>query len=121
MNAFIKVLGPNLKALTPAVKLIAAEPDVWSHLWNDGDKYGPAMTGDATVNAIVDIIATHDYGSDVKSWTRPTPPAGVKQQVWETEIVYDAPKGSGKIDSRLATARGICAGVVGGGVSGWHY
>jgi glucuronoarabinoxylan endo-1,4-beta-xylanase len=121
MNAFIKVLGPKLKALSPPVALIAAEPDVWSHLWNDGDKYGPAMTGDATVSSLVDIIATHDYGSNNKSYTRPSPPSGVKQHVWETEIYYDEPKGSGKIDAGLALARGIYSGVTGGGVSGWHY
>jgi len=121
MNAWIKVLGPKLKALNPPIKLIAAEPDVWSHLWDNGDKYGPAMTGDAAVSAQVDIIATHDYGSNNKSYTRPSPPAGVKQHIWETEIYYDEPKGSGKIDAGLALARGIYSGVTGGGVSGWHY
>jgi glucuronoarabinoxylan endo-1,4-beta-xylanase len=121
MNAFIKVLGPKLKALTPPVALIAAEPDVWTHTWNDGDKYGNAILGDATANSLVEIIATHDYGSNNKSYTRPSPPAGVKQHVWETEIYYDEPKGSGKIDAGLAMARGIYSGVTGGGVSGWHY
>jgi glucuronoarabinoxylan endo-1,4-beta-xylanase len=121
MNAFIKVLGPKLQALNPPVKLIAAEPDVWSHTWNDGDKFGNAIIGDATVSSLVEIIATHDYGSNNKSYTRPSPPAGVKQHVWETEIYYDEPKGSGKIDAGLATARGIYSGVTGGGASGWHY
>jgi glucuronoarabinoxylan endo-1,4-beta-xylanase len=121
MNAWIKVLGPKLAALNPPVKLIAAEPDVWSHTWNDGDKYGTAITGDAAASALVEIIATHDYGSNNKSYTRPAPPAGVKQHVWETEIYYDEPKGSGKIDAGLAIARGIYSGVTGGGASGWHY
>ena len=121
MNAWIKVLGPKLAALNPPVKLIAAEPDVWTHTWNDGDKYGNAIIGDATVSSLVEIIAMHDYGSNNKSYTRPSPPAGVKQHIWETEIYYDEPKGSGKIDAGLAIARGIYSGVTGGGVSGWHY
>jgi glucuronoarabinoxylan endo-1,4-beta-xylanase len=121
MNNFIKVLGPKLKALNPPVALIAAEPDVWSHTWNDGEKYGSAIIGDATVSSLVDIIATHDYGSNNKAYTRPAPPSNVKQHVWETEIYYDEPKGSGKIDSGLALARGIYSGVTAGGVSGWHY
>jgi glucuronoarabinoxylan endo-1,4-beta-xylanase len=118
MNAFIKVLGPKLKALSPPVALIAAEPDVWTHTWNDGDKFGTAITGDSTVSSLVDIIATHDYGSNNNSYTRPSPPAGVKQHVWETEIYYTSGAGIGP---GLDTARGIYSGVTGGGVSGWHY
>jgi glucuronoarabinoxylan endo-1,4-beta-xylanase len=118
MNAFIKVLGPKLKALNPPVNLIAAEPDVWTHTWNDGDKYGSAIVGDAAASSLVDIIATHDYGSNNKSYTRPSPPAGVKQHIWETEIYYTSGAGIGP---GLDTARGIYSGVTGGGVSGWHY
>lgn len=118
MNAFIKVLGPKLQALNPPVQVIAAEPDVWSHLWTNGDKYGPTITGDATVSSLVTILATHDYGSNNSSYTRPAPPAGVKQHVWETEIYYTAGAGIGP---GLDTARGIYSAVTGGGVSGWHY
>jgi len=118
MNAFIKVLGPKLKALNPPVALIAAEPDVWTHTWNDGDKFGSAIIGDSAVSAQVDIIATHDYGSNNSTYTRPSPPAGVKQHVWETEIYYTSGAGIGP---GLDTARGIYSGVTGGGVSGWHY
>jgi glucuronoarabinoxylan endo-1,4-beta-xylanase len=121
MNAFIKVLGPKLAALNPSVKLIAAEPDVWSHTWNDGDKYGNAIEGDATVSSLVEIIATHDYGSNNKSYTRPSPPATLKHHLWETEIYYDEPKGSPNIDAGLALARGVYSGINGGGASGWHY
>jgi glucuronoarabinoxylan endo-1,4-beta-xylanase len=118
MNAWIKVLGPKLAALNPPVKLIAAEPDVWSHTWNDGDKYGSAMEGDATVSSLLEIIATHDYGSNVASWTRPAPPTTMKHHLWETEIYYTA---GAAIGAGLDLARGIYAGINSGGASGWHY
>ena len=118
MNAFIKVLGPKLQALNPPVKLLAAEPDVWSHTWNDGDKYGVAIEGDATVSSLVEIIATHDYGSNNSGTTRPAPPAGVKHRVWETEITYSS---GAAIGAGLDIARGIYSAVTSGGVSGWHY
>jgi glucuronoarabinoxylan endo-1,4-beta-xylanase len=118
MNAFIKVLGPKLAALNPPVKLIAAEPDVWSHTWNDGDKYGSSMEGDATVSSLLEIIATHDYGSNVSSWTRPAPPTSMKHHLWETEIYYTA---GAAIGAGLDLARGIYAGINSGGASGWHY
>jgi glucuronoarabinoxylan endo-1,4-beta-xylanase len=118
MNAFIKVLGPKLQALNPPVKIIAAEPDVWSHTWNDGDKYGVAIEGDATVSSLVEIIATHDYGSNNNGTTRPSPPAGVKHRVWQTEITYTS---GAAIGPGLDIARGIYSAVTSGGVSGWHY
>jgi len=118
MNAWIKVLGPKLKALNPPVALLAAEPDVWSHTWNDGDKYGNAIEGDATVSSLVDIIATHDYGSNNSSYTRPAPPATMKHHLWETEIYYTAGAGIGPA---LDIARGIYSGITTGGASGWHY
>jgi len=118
MNAFIKVLGPKLKALTPPVHLLAAEPDVWSHTWNNGDKYGSAIIGDPTVSALVDVIATHDYGSNTSSTTRPAPPAGVTQHIWQTEITYSS---GAAIGAGLDVARGIYAAVSSGGVNGWLY
>jgi glucuronoarabinoxylan endo-1,4-beta-xylanase len=118
MNAFVKVLGPKLHALNPPVKVIAAEPDVWSHLWNNGDKYGVAIEGDATVSSLVDVHATHDYGSNVQSTTRPTPPAGVNKPIWQTEATYTA---GAAIGPALDFARCIYAGVTTGGTSGWVY
>jgi glucuronoarabinoxylan endo-1,4-beta-xylanase len=117
MNNFIKVLGPKLQALSPPVKLIAAEPDVWGNTWS-GDNYGTAIVGDATVSSLTEIIATHDYGSNNSSYTRPSPPAGVKQHIWETEIYYTSGAGIGPA---IDTARGIYSGVTAGGANGWHY
>lgn len=117
MNNFIKVLGPKLQALSPPVKLIAAEPDVWGNTWS-GDNYGTAIVGDSTVSSLTEIIATHDYGSNNSSYTRPSPPAGVKQHIWETEIYYTSGAGIGPA---IDTARGIYSGVTAGGANGWHY
>ena len=118
MNAFIKVLGPKLHALSPPVKLIAAEPDVWGHLWSNGDKYGAAIEADATVNALVDVHATHDYGANVQSTTRTSPPANVSHPIWQTEATYTAGAGIGPA---LDFDRCIYAAVTSGGASGWVY
>jgi glucuronoarabinoxylan endo-1,4-beta-xylanase len=119
MNNFIKVLGPKLAALTPPVGVLAAEPDVWNNLWN-GDNYGTAILGDATVSSLVTVLATHDYGSNVNSTTRPAPPAGANMthRVWQTEITYSS---GAAINAGLDIARGIYAAVTGGGVNGWLY
>ncbi len=117
MNNFIKVLAPKLAALNPPVAVLAAEPDVWGNLWS-GDNYGTAILGDATIAPLVTIIATHDYGTDVSSTTRPSPPAGNTHRIWETEIYYTS---GASIGAGLDTARGIYAAVTSGGVSGWHY
>ena len=117
MNNFIKVLGPKLAALNPPVHVLAAEPDVWNNLWG-GDAYGTAIVNDPTVSSLVTVIATHDYGSNVSSTTRPAPPAGLKQRLWETEIAYTA---GASIGAGLDTARGIYAAVTGGGANGWLY
>jgi glucuronoarabinoxylan endo-1,4-beta-xylanase len=117
MNNFIKVLGPKLAALNPPVHVLAAEPDVWNNLWN-GDAYGTAIINDATVSPLVTVIATHDYGSNVNGTTRPAPPAGLKQRLWETEITYTA---GAAIGAGLDIARGIYSAVTTGGVNGWLY
>ncbi len=119
MNNFIKVLAPKLAALNPPVGLLAAEPDVWNNLWS-GDSYGTAILNDSSVSPLVTVIATHDYGSNTSSTTRPSPPAGANMthRVWETEITYSS---GAAINAGLDIARGIYAGVTAGGVNGWHY
>jgi glucuronoarabinoxylan endo-1,4-beta-xylanase len=117
MNNFIKVLGPKLAALTPPVGVLAAEPDTWGNLWS-GDNYGNAILNDATVSSFVSVIATHDYGSNVNSTTRPAPPASNTHKVWQTEITYSS---GAAINAGLDIARGIYAAVTGGRVNGWLY
>jgi glucuronoarabinoxylan endo-1,4-beta-xylanase len=114
MVNFIKVLGPKLAALSPPVKLLAAEPDNWSNMWS-GDNYSPAIIADATANSLVDVLATHDYGStSAGTYARPAPPANNTHHVWETECT---PGDTGPIT--IATM--IYAAFSTGGVNGWHY
>jgi glucuronoarabinoxylan endo-1,4-beta-xylanase len=120
MLAFVKVLGPKLAALGPPVKLLAAEPDNWSHMWSSGDRYGSAILADTAAASAVSILATHDYG-----FSPTAPPAGVTKPIWETEVSGvqgSAQAGpSSDIANGVAVAQWIYAGIVTGGASAWHY
>jgi glucuronoarabinoxylan endo-1,4-beta-xylanase len=112
--SFIDVLGPKLAALTPPVKVLAAEPDNWSNLWG-GDAYGPAILADSNADSYVGPIATHDYGTtSAGTYARPAPPANNTHHLWETECT---PTDTGPIT--IATM--IYAAFTTGGVSAWHY
>jgi glucuronoarabinoxylan endo-1,4-beta-xylanase len=114
MVAFINVLGPALAALSPPVKVVAAEPDNWGNTWG-GDGYGPAVIADSMANMYVGPIATHDYGgTSAGTYGRPAPPANNTHHVWETECT---PGDTGPIT--IATM--IYAAFSTGGVNGWHY
>jgi glucuronoarabinoxylan endo-1,4-beta-xylanase len=114
MVAWIKVLGPALAALSPPVKVLAAEPDNWGNIWG-GDAYGPTIIADATADGYVGPLATHDYGgTSAGTYARPAPPANNTHSVWETECT---PNDTGPIT--IATM--IYAAFATGGVSGWHY
>ena len=114
MVAWINVLGPALAALSPPVKVLAAEPDNWGNIWG-GDGYGPAIIADSMANSFVGPIATHDYGgTSAGTYGRPAPPANNTHHVWETECT---PGDTGPIT--IATM--IYAAFSTGGVSGWHY
>jgi glucuronoarabinoxylan endo-1,4-beta-xylanase len=114
MVAWIDVLGPLLAALTPPVKVLAAEPDNWGNIWG-GDGYGPAIIADSKANSYVGPMATHDYGStSAGTYARPAPPSNNTHHVWETECT---PGDTGPIT--IATM--IYAAFATGGVNGWHY
>jgi glucuronoarabinoxylan endo-1,4-beta-xylanase len=114
MVSFINTLGPMLAALSPPVKVLAAEPDNWGNIWG-GDAYGPAIIADANANMYVGPIATHDYGgTSAGTYGRPAPPSNNTHHVWETECT---PNDTGPIT--IATM--IYAAFSTGGVNGWHY
>jgi glucuronoarabinoxylan endo-1,4-beta-xylanase len=114
MVAWIDVLGPALAALSPPVKVLAAEPDNWGNIWG-GDGYGPAIIADANANMYVGPLATHDYGgTSAGTYARPAPPSNNTHHVWETECT---PNDTGPIT--IATM--IYAAFSTGGVNGWHY
>jgi glucuronoarabinoxylan endo-1,4-beta-xylanase len=120
MVAFVKVLGPKLAALNPPVKLLAAEPDAWVNLWT-GDNYGNAIINDPGANAAVNIIATHDYDHKTDSvTTRPAPPAGVTQHIWETEM-SDETAPDVDIGHGIQVATWVYAALTTGRASAWHY
>jgi glucuronoarabinoxylan endo-1,4-beta-xylanase len=120
MVAFVKVLGPKLAALNPPVNLLAAEPDAWNNLWS-GDSYGTAILADTAASSAVTIFAAHDYGNDTDSvTTRPAPPAGVKQHIWETEV-SDETAADVDIGHGIEVATWVYAALTTGGASAWHY
>jgi glucuronoarabinoxylan endo-1,4-beta-xylanase len=112
--AFIKVVGPKLRALNPPVKVIAPEASEWLHAWSNasgccsvpggllssdpldcgrdgsacsgfnGYDYGHAMYADAQAWAAFDIFGTHQYDTQV---AEPWP-ANVpdRKPVWQTEM-----------------------------------
>ena len=51
MVSWIDTLGPMLAALSPPVKVLAAEPDNWGNIWG-GDGYGPAIIADSMANIV---------------------------------------------------------------------
>jgi len=114
MVSWIDTLGPMLAALSPPVKVLAAEPDNWGNIWG-GDGYGPAIIADSAANMYVGPIATHDYGNTSAGiYARPAPPANNTHHVWETECT---PGDTGPIT--IATM--VYAAFSTGGVNGWHY
>jgi glucuronoarabinoxylan endo-1,4-beta-xylanase len=121
MVAFLNVLGPKLRALNPPVKLIAPEPDRWSHLWA-APNYGNAILNDPTASMLVDVLATHDYG-----FSPVPPPANVNIPIWETEVAGIGGNGpvitgpSVTIDNGIVVAQWIYNALTNGGASGWHY
>ncbi len=118
--AFVKVLGPVLHGLDSPVKLLAPEPDGWNQLW-DNERLGAAILADPDASAAVDIMATHDYGHMNDSNTgRPSPPAGMTQPLWETEV-SDETAPDPDIEHGVRVATWIHAAIVNGGASAWHY
>ncbi len=114
MTAWIDVLGPALAALSPPVKVLAAEPDNWGNLWG-GDGYGPAILADSSASSYVGPLATHDYGStSAGNYARPAPPANNTHHIWETECT---PGDTGPIT--ISTM--VYAAFTTGGANGWHY
>jgi len=121
MVEFVKVLGPMLHALDPPVKLLAPEPDGWDRLWGGADRFGHAILEDPDASAAVDIMATHDYGHMNDSDTgRPTPPPGMAQPLWETEV-SDETAPDPDIAHGIRVATWIHSAIVNGGASAWHY
>ena len=133
MVAFLKVVGPKLRALSPPVKVIAPEVSEWLRLWtNDsasrasdplGGKYdyGHAMSKDTAAWAQVDIVGTHQYDTQVaQPWPSDVPQT---KPVWVTEMagIRLWPEGgpSSDIENGVAVAGWIHDAIVNGLASAW--
>ena len=125
MVAFIKVLGPKLKALSPPVKLLGPESTRWEDLWggspNKGSySYGTAILADSTAAGLVDILATHMYETQVAV----APPAGVTKPIWQTEMSgvmgYPEAGPSSDIGNGIVWANWIYDAIVVGRAGAWH-
>jgi glucuronoarabinoxylan endo-1,4-beta-xylanase len=118
MDTFVGDLGPMLHALTPPVKMLAAEPNAWDNLWA-GDNYGNQLVQNENSN--LDILATHDYSHDTDMTpTRPAPPAGVTQPIWETEMSNFGTNDT-TMTSGVQVAVWVYAAITTGHASAWHY
>jgi glucuronoarabinoxylan endo-1,4-beta-xylanase len=120
MVAFVKVLGPKLKALNPPVKLLSPESTRWERLWGADQDYGGALLADAQALAQVDIFATHMY----ETQDAVAPPAGITKPIWETEMSgvmgYPEAGPSSDIANGLVWADWIYDAIVVGNASAWH-
>ena len=112
--AFIKVVGPKLRALNPPVRVISPEASEWLHVWSnesaccsepggqpssdplncgfpatncsgfDGYDYGHALYADPEAWALVDILGTHQYDTQA---AEPWPEdVPDRRPVWQTEM-----------------------------------
>jgi glucuronoarabinoxylan endo-1,4-beta-xylanase len=120
MVAFVKVLGPKLKALNPPVKLLSAESTRWERLWGADENYGNTILADAQASAQVDIFATHMY----ETQDAVAPPAGFTKPIWVTEMSgvqgYPEAGPSSDIADGLVWADWIYDAIVVGNASAWH-
>ncbi len=110
MVAFIKVLGPKVRALSPKVRLIAPE----SSNWDTAGTTVAAILADSGAAAFLDRTATHQYAGSVAAFSAGGRPA------WETEMssfdTYD-----GSITNGLTVAGWIHSALVTGNISMWSW
>jgi glucuronoarabinoxylan endo-1,4-beta-xylanase len=133
MVAFIKVLGPKLRALSPQVLVIAPDATEWGRLWTNqsalgasdllGGKYdyGHALAKDLEAWAQVDIVGAQLYDTLV---ALPWPSDVLEQKpVWMTEVsgVKGWPEAgpSSDINNGVAVAGWIHDAIVNGNASAW--
>jgi glucuronoarabinoxylan endo-1,4-beta-xylanase len=132
--AFIKVVGPKLHALSPAVKAMTPEPSEWIHLWTNnsaagstnplsgkGYDYGHALSKDTTAWAQVDIVGVHQYDTQVaEPWPSDVPQT---KPLWQTEMSgvkwWPEEGPSSDINNGVVVAGWIHDAIVNGPASAW--
>ena len=133
MVAFIKVLGPKLRALSPQVLVIAPDATEWGRLWTNqsapgasdplGGKYdyGHALAKDLEAWSQVDLVGAQLYDTQVAvPWPSDVPE---RKPVWMTEVsgVKGWPEAgpSSEINNGIAVAGWIHDAIVNGNASAW--
>jgi O-glycosyl hydrolase len=132
--AFVKVVGPKLHALSPAVKVMTPEPSEWIHLWTNnsapgstnplnaqGYDYGHALSKDTTAWAQVDVVGVHEYDSQVaEPWPSDVPQT---KPIWQTEMSgvkwWPEEGPSSDINNGVVVAGWIHDAIVNGPASAW--
>ncbi len=143
MAAFVKIVGPKLKALSPPVKLIAPEASEWLHTWSNesaccsvpgglpssnplkgtGYDYGHELAKDPATWELVDILGVHQYDTQVAEvWPADVP---VKKPVWQTEMSgvkwWPEQGPSSDINNAVAVAGWIHNAITVGEASAWFW
>ena len=131
---FTKVVGPKLRAASPTIKITAPDPAEWLHLWSNesaigsqnplsgvGYDYGHALARDAEAWALMDIIGTQQYDTEVAvPWPSDVPQS---KAVWQTQMsgIEWWPEGTraSGISNGVAVAGWIHDALVNGRASAW--
>ncbi len=132
--AFLKVVGPKLRAASPTLKVMTPEVRQWGRFWTNnsgagstdplngqGYDYGHALAKDAAAWPQVDILAVHQYDTQVaQPWPSDVPRT---KPIWQTEmsgVRYWPEEGpSVDIDNGVAVAGWIHDAIVNGPASAW--
>ena len=133
MVDFIKVLGPKIRALEPPVRLMGPETQEWNHLWTnrsaegatdplDGNyDYGHALFADPVAWGFLDLLATHQYSTQVaEPWPSDVPQT---KPIWMTEIAAFEFWPEGELDASIrngvVSAGWVHDALVNGDASAW--
>ena len=133
MVAFVKALGPKMRAASPTVRIIAPEATEWGRLWTNqsavgasdpfGGKYdyGHALAQDPDAWGQLDIVGAQMYDTQVaQPWPSDVPQ---RKPVWMTEVcgVEGWPEGgpTSDINNGVAVAGWIHDAIVNGNASAW--
>lgn len=111
MVNFLNVLGPMIKALTPAPLIVAPE----TFNWDNSEAFGTAILADATAGSYLDAAGTHQY-----SGTPATVAAG--KPTWQTEYSdLNSPFDASMSEALSLVAPKIHAALTTGNVSMWGW
>jgi glucuronoarabinoxylan endo-1,4-beta-xylanase len=133
--SFVKAVGPKLHNLNPPVKLLTPEPREWLHLWSNNSAagstdplagsydFGHALYADTTAWGLLDVVATHQYETQVaEPWPVSLPNT---KPTWMTEmsgIKWWPEEGpTSTIDNGIVVAGWIHDALVNGGASAWFW